>query len=101
MSAAIVSACLPTLRPLVHLFLQKTGLGSKNGKSQNDPSPWNPVVVTIGGSGEGRKRPDRFYEIDETETWTQPSDGKGSSDEVPLKAIGVQVHVEQKQSSEE
>ena len=86
MSTAIVSACLPTLKPLIQLGMRKAGFGSSKGKSQNSSSAWKSGVVSIGGTGaDCNTKKHRFEELE----------GNGSNDEVPLKAIRVQKDVEQ------
>ncbi|KAK4150068.1 hypothetical protein C8A00DRAFT_37347 [Chaetomidium leptoderma] len=53
----IISASLPPLRPLLTMFLRKTGL-SKNG-SNPSASPARPSLITFGQSG-GRKKGSQF-----------------------------------------
>lgn len=92
MSTAIVSACLPTLKPLIQLGIRKAGLSSSKEKSQNSCSAWKSGIVSIGGTGADRNtKTHRFEELE----------GNVSSDEVPLKAIRVQRDVEQSSQKNE
>src|SRR5450432_1650090 len=67
--AAIVSACLPILRPLVELFLYKTGLRDK-APSQGAQSAWRSGVVTAGSDvGDHRVRSQAFQTLNKEDVW--------------------------------
>lgn len=92
MSTAIVSACLPTLKPLIQLVMRKVGVGSSKEKSQNSYTAWQSGIVSIGGTRADRNM--KTHQFEELE-------GNGSTDEVPLKAIRVQKDVEQSSQKNE
>lgn len=56
MAAGIISACLPTLPPVVHLLLDRLGLRSlaffrKSESAGSNAGPRNHGIKTIGGTG--------------------------------------------------
>ncbi|KAI5858040.1 hypothetical protein BZA05DRAFT_470865 [Tricharina praecox] len=106
-SAGVISACLPTLRPLIKLVAG--GFNSTNKNSEQAPTygPAQLHVPTIGGSGNKSKQR-HFKRIDDmvlrpdcnernvTSTIERGELGSagGHSDEIPLNAIGVRTDVE-------
>lgn len=79
-SSAVVSACLPTLRPLLVMVYEKSGLSKLSKKGESSGSSrrrWNSELVTIGGSGgkgsKGSQKQGTFYHLTGDENGYGPS----------------------------
>lgn len=92
-SSAVISACLPTLRPLLVMVYEKSGLSklSKSGDSSGiSQKQWNSELVTIGGSGgkgskgsKGSQQHGGFYQL------TGDEDGYGPSTYISTPGVAA------------
>lgn len=110
-SSGVISACLPTLGPLVQLATHRLGISSAS-HSNGTPAASHDLV-TIGGSGRaGEAYDSRFERLDEASPYTtlglRPAHGgrirvsvshpqsashDEMGDEVPLKGIAKKTEV--------
>ena len=91
--AAVVSACLPTLRPIIMLFMTIVGFSKTN--SQGKSGTWK--SRNSGRRETGTRATSRpFKHLHDPETW--PPEVDESSDKIPLNIIKVRTDVVQNKS---
>ncbi|KAI1163979.1 hypothetical protein F5B18DRAFT_617192 [Nemania serpens] len=63
-ASAVVSACLPTLRPLLMEVFKFAKISTKDRSNDNSGSGWNSELVTIGGgTASGRRKGGKFLKL--------------------------------------